>query len=172
MAAERGTLGALAPAVDHFCKVTASYCPGLFHCYGVPDLPRTNNDLEHFFGAARYRERRATGRKMAPPGTVVRGAVRLVTAVAADGGTLTADQLRPADPSAWRALRRQLDHRHAARRARLRFRRARRPTRRAESAAVGRAAGAYPSASGRDMLRAPSTSGALGVILWGIGETC
>src|SRR5258708_17930253 len=30
-----------------FCKVTASYWPGLFHCYDEPDLPRTNTDLEH-----------------------------------------------------------------------------------------------------------------------------
>jgi hypothetical protein len=123
MAAERDTLGALAPAVDHFRKVTDSYWPGLFHCYDAPDLPRTNNDLEHFFGAARYRERRATGRRMASPGTVVRGAVRLVTAVAASPDALGPDQLRPTDPAAWRALRRQLDHRHDARRAQLRFRR-------------------------------------------------
>jgi hypothetical protein len=27
-------------------KVTASYWPGLFHCYDDADLPRTNNDLE------------------------------------------------------------------------------------------------------------------------------
>jgi hypothetical protein len=123
MAAERDTLAALAPAIDHFRKVTASYWPGLFCCYDAPDLPRTNNDLEHFFGSARSRERRATGRKMASPGTVVRGAVRLVTAVAADGGAFTADQIQPADPAAWRALRRQLDDRHDARRAQLRFRR-------------------------------------------------
>ena len=77
----------------------------------------------NFFGSARYRERRATGRKMASPGTVVRGAVRLATAVAAGEGALTAEQTRPADPTAWRMLRRQLDRRHAARRAQLRFRR-------------------------------------------------
>ena len=53
MAAERERLAALAPAVDQFLKVTTSYGPGLFHGYDVPDLPRTNNDLEHFFGAAR-----------------------------------------------------------------------------------------------------------------------
>ena len=123
MAAERATLGALAPAVDVFRRVTDSYWPGLFHCYDVADLPRTNNDLEHFFGSARYRERRATGRKMASPDTVVRGAVRLVTAVAVGADALGPDQIRMADPIAWRALRRQLDHRHDARRAQLRFRR-------------------------------------------------
>lgn len=41
-----------------FRKVTASYFPGLFHCYDVAGLPRTNNDLEQYFGSARYHERR------------------------------------------------------------------------------------------------------------------
>jgi hypothetical protein len=46
MTTAQATLGDLAPVVDHFLKVTTSYEPGLFHCYDVPDLPRTNNDLE------------------------------------------------------------------------------------------------------------------------------
>ena len=47
-----GTLtGPLAAAKRHFLKVTASYGPGLFWCYDVPGLPRTNNALEQFFGA-------------------------------------------------------------------------------------------------------------------------
>ena len=41
--------GLLAPALVNFLKVTRSYWPGLFHCYEVPDLPRTNNDLEPTF---------------------------------------------------------------------------------------------------------------------------
>lgn len=39
---------ALTTMLITFRKVTASYWPGLFHCYDVPDLPRTNNDLEHY----------------------------------------------------------------------------------------------------------------------------
>ena len=50
-------------AISTFLKVTQSYWPGLFHCYDVADLPRTNNDLEHCFGAVRYSERRASGRR-------------------------------------------------------------------------------------------------------------
>src|SRR5262249_58759659 len=34
----------------HFVKVTQSYWPGLFACYGSADIPRTNNDLEHLLG--------------------------------------------------------------------------------------------------------------------------
>lgn len=123
MANQRDALGALAPAIDHFRKVTTSYWPGLFHCYDVPDLPRTNNDLEHFFGSARYHERRASGRKQASPTTVVRGAVRLVAAVATRLRPFPATELQLADPTTWWQLRQALSYRHEARRAQLRFRR-------------------------------------------------
>ena len=122
MAAGRDALGTLAPAADRFLKVTASYAAGLFHCYDMPDLPRTNNDLEHFFGAARYHERRATGRKGAAPGLVVRGAVRLVAAAATRRQRFDGAELQPADLAEWRALRRRLATRQAARCAQSRFR--------------------------------------------------
>jgi hypothetical protein len=116
--------GPLAPAAAHFAKVTASYWPGLFHCYDVADLPRTNNDLEQYFGAARHAERRATGRKSASPALVVRGAVRVVALLATHHQPpLTAAELRPRDLGAWQALRQQVDCRHDARRAQARFRR-------------------------------------------------
>jgi hypothetical protein len=115
--------GALAPAAAHFVKVTASYWPGLFPCYDVPDLPRTNNDLEQYFGAARHLERRATGRKGASPALVVRGAVRVVALLATRQHPLSAAELRPHDLGAWKALRRQVDARHHTRRAQARFRR-------------------------------------------------
>ena len=123
MARDQAQAGALAPAVAHFLKVTDSYWPGLFHCYEVPGLPRTNNDLEQYFGAARYHQRRASGRKSAAPATVVRGAVRVVASVAARLRDFRATDLRPATPDEWRALRRTLAYRHETRRAQLRFRR-------------------------------------------------
>ena len=123
MTARRDTLGPLAPALAHFLKVTASYRPGLFHCYDVPGLPRANNDLEHYFGSARYHERRATGRKGASPGLVVRGAVRVVAAVATRAQPVADADLRPVDLAAWRTLRQQLQTRQAARCAQRRFRR-------------------------------------------------
>jgi hypothetical protein len=122
MTAERAGLGALAPAVAQFLKVTASDGAQRFHCYEVPDLPRTNNDLEHWFAAARDHERRATGRLGASPGLVVRGAVRLVAAIAARSRTFADTDLCPADLAAWRALRGQLQTRQDARRAQRRFR--------------------------------------------------
>lgn len=123
MALQQDQIGSLAPAVTHFQKVTASYWPGLFHCYDVPDLPRTNNDLEQYFGAARHLERRATGRKSASPAVVVRGAVRVVAAVATRLQPFSAAELRPADHDAWRALRQQVETRHETRRQQARFRR-------------------------------------------------
>ncbi len=30
----------------HFSRVTHSYWRGLFHCYDLPEVPRTNNALE------------------------------------------------------------------------------------------------------------------------------
>jgi len=120
--AQQGTLGALAPAGDRFRTVTASYAPGLFHCYDVPHLPPTNNALEQYFGAVRYHERRATGRTGASPGLVVRGAVRVVAAVAARGQIFDEIALRPTDLTAWQALRQQLRTRQDARCAQRRFR--------------------------------------------------
>ena len=74
MQAQRGGRQTLQGAVWLFLKVTKSYWKGLFRCYRFPrTLPRTNNDLEHHFGIARYDERRASGRRNASPAMVVRG---------------------------------------------------------------------------------------------------
>jgi len=123
MTGGRGALEELGSAVAYFLKVTKSYWPGLFRCYETKDLPRTNNDLEQCFGSARYHERRATGRKGASPTMVVRGRVRLVAAVATRANPVSAEELRPKDPSQWRKLRDELEYRHEARREQLRFRR-------------------------------------------------
>jgi hypothetical protein len=123
MSRERASVGPLEPAIGHFLKVTKSYWRGLFHCYEFPDLPRTNNDLEQVFGSVRHHERRATGRKGASPGAVVRGAVRLLAAVATRLGSFGPAQLCPRDPEAVTRVRREVAQREEARRAQLRFRR-------------------------------------------------
>jgi hypothetical protein len=124
MARHAGGAGGLVGALGHFRKVTRSYWPGLFHCYDVPDLPRTNNDLEQLFGAHRYHERRCSGRKMASPGLVVRGSVRLPAAVATRlRGEVKGEDLTPSDPDAWRKLRAGLERRQAVRAQGRRFRR-------------------------------------------------
>ena len=123
MRRHRGRAGTLTPAVDHFLKVTRSYRPGLFHCYVVLGLPRTNNDLEQLFGSQRYHERRATGRKAASPAAVLRGEVRLIAATATRVRPPTARELGRVEHNAWRELRRRLDKRRHARTLRTRFRR-------------------------------------------------
>ena len=131
MRRHREDAGALAPAIDHFLKVTDSYAPGLFHCYAMDGLPPTDNDLEHVFGTARHHERRTTGRKVASAALVVRGAVRVVAAVATQQRQQRAQPFgeadlrlqRPADLARWRHLRTELAHRQAARGAQRRFRR-------------------------------------------------
>jgi hypothetical protein len=123
MARHRDRAGSLSEAIEHFGKVSRSYRPGLFHCYAVPDLPRTNNDLEHEFGSQRYHERRATGRKMASPAIVLRGEVRVIAATATRLHPPTADELGRVDRQRWRDLRRRLEPRRLARTLRTRFRR-------------------------------------------------
>lgn len=123
IARHRRAAGRLADEFAHFLKVTRSYWAGLFHCYETEGLPRTNNELEQFFGSYRYHERRCSGRKVACPGTVVRGSVRLVAAAATRLRPIEAAELAPTDREAWRQLRDSLDRRRAVRTLGRRFRR-------------------------------------------------
>jgi hypothetical protein len=122
IARHQGSCGRLQEAFTHFRKVTRSYWPGLFRCYDVVDLPRTNNDLEQFFGSYRYHERRASGRKVACPGTVVRGSVRLTAAAATRLRSIEVADLVPSDVQAWRDLRGAWEQRQAIRTLSRRFR--------------------------------------------------
>ena len=47
----------------HLDTVSRSYWPGLFHCYDVPGLPRTNNELESRFRDTSRHLLRTTGQK-------------------------------------------------------------------------------------------------------------
>jgi len=85
MRARWADAGPLAPAIDHFLKVTDSYAPGLFHSYAVDGLPLTGNDLEPVFG---------TGHKVASAALVMAG-----------GAKADLRLQRPADLARWRQLR-------------------------------------------------------------------
>jgi len=98
----------LASGVDHFLKVTCSYAPGLFHCYDIENLPRTNNDLEQLFGRWRHHQRRCTGRKVAPASVVVRGSVQIVAAIATQTRSFTAADLATVSITEWQAVRADL----------------------------------------------------------------
>ncbi len=122
MQEQKAEVGPLADAIEHFCHITDNFAAGLFHCYDVEGLPRTNNDLEHCFGVARVHERRATGRRGAIPGVVVRGSVRVITAVVTRKQSFSAEELRPRDYRRWRELRAHLQQCEETRRRQFRFR--------------------------------------------------
>jgi hypothetical protein len=123
MTRHQARAGSLTSAVDHFLKVSRSYWPGLFPCYSVPDLRRTNNDLEQFFGAHRYHERRTTGWKGASPALVLRGSVQLVAYAATRLRPFTGEELAPDQTQTWQELRQRLETRRQQRTHRRRFRR-------------------------------------------------
>ncbi len=95
---------------------------GISSCWTRWWQAKPNWELERCFGAVRYHERRATGRRGAIPGVVVRGAVRVLTALVCRAHPPTADDLPPADYAAWRQVRQQLAYREEARRRQSRFR--------------------------------------------------
>jgi hypothetical protein len=48
--------------VDHLVKLADSYWPGLFHAYDHPQIPRTSNGIEGFFGSIKRSRRSISGR--------------------------------------------------------------------------------------------------------------
>jgi len=115
--------GVLENSIVHFLKVTRSYWSGLFHCYAVDGLPRTNNDLEHVFGQLRHHQRRCSGRKVASASLVLRGSVVVVAALATQLKTFQPAELVPAALATWQQLRSQLAQHRLKRVKQLRFRR-------------------------------------------------
>jgi hypothetical protein len=122
MQRQQAALGPIGETIAHFCHITKNFAPGLFQCYDVAGLPCTNNALEECFGVARIHERRATGRRGAIPGVVVRGSVRVVAAVTSKRQLFSAEELQPRDYLRWRKLRAQLEQREECRRQQFRFR--------------------------------------------------
>jgi hypothetical protein len=115
--------GRLAPAVGHVLQVSRRYGPGLLHGSSVPELPRPKKDREQFCGASRSQERRATGRQVAAPAVVRRGAVRLVACAAPRLRPYTSAERAPDTVRAWQELRHTLETRRHQRTQRRRFRR-------------------------------------------------
>lgn len=109
MSVGKTKVGSLCEGIEHFLKITQSYWPGLFHCYSVDGLPRTNNDLEHVFGSFRHHQRRCTGQKKAPASLLVRGESRLIAALATKIKTFTGGDLVQLDWSAWRQKRSEME---------------------------------------------------------------
>lgn len=49
--------------IDHLVKVADSHWPGLFHTYDHPEISRTTNSIEGFFGSTKHSLRSTSGRK-------------------------------------------------------------------------------------------------------------
>ena len=123
MSDHKEQLGSLADSINHLLKITRNYWSGLFHCYRVENLPKTNNDLERVFGCFRHHTRRTTGRKKAPASLLIRGESRLIAAIVTQIKTFTATDLATADLVAWRKQRLQLELLREKRLQQRRFRR-------------------------------------------------
>lgn len=113
----------LEPGISHFLKITRSYWSGLFHCYEVEGLPRTNNDLEQAFGVLRHHQRRCTGRQVASSSLVIRGKVQLASAIATALYSFTAQDLAQVSVQTWQQLHSDLRQHQLTRIEQLRFRR-------------------------------------------------
>jgi hypothetical protein len=123
MSHEKNEAGTLESGITHFLKITRSYWSGLFYCYEVEGLPRTNNDLEQVFGVLRHHQRRCTGRKVAPSSLVIRGTVQLASAIATALHSFTAQGLAQVCVQTWQQLRSDLRQHQLNRIEQLRFRR-------------------------------------------------
>lgn len=123
MSDHKAQLGSLANSINHLLKITRSYWSGLFHCYRVENLPKTNNDLEQVFGSFRHHTRRTTGRKKASASLLIRGESRLMAAIVTRIKTFTATDLATANLVAWRKQRSQLQLLKEKRLQQRRFRR-------------------------------------------------
>jgi hypothetical protein len=95
----------LHPALAHLATVLRRLGAGLYHCYDVPDLPRTDNGLEQFYRRVKGCERRITGHRRSDR-FVMRVGTCAVYAVAADRGEAALlRQIARVPAAAWRAER-------------------------------------------------------------------
>jgi hypothetical protein len=76
--------GWLRGPAEHLRTVLLRLGDHLYHCYDVPGLPRTNNDLEQFYRRVKAAERRITGHRRSDA-FVVRVGGFAVYAIAASG---------------------------------------------------------------------------------------
>ncbi len=101
--------GELSEYIEHFRKITASYFSGLFHCYWLDGLPRTNNNLEQMFASFRHHQRRSTGLKKALSSTVISGSSKIVAAIATKLKTFSALDLAAIDKHKWQQKRQEIE---------------------------------------------------------------
>lgn len=72
------------PPLAHLVLVLRRLGEDLYHCYDVPGLPRTNNDLEHFYRQVKAQERRTTGHRRSDAFVVRVGGFAVYATAASD----------------------------------------------------------------------------------------
>ena len=109
--------------MEHLVAVLRRLGPGLYRCYDVPGLPRTDNALEQFHRRVKSAQRRITGRKRTAASVVGLGGGAVYATAAAPPRAALLLQLAGVPAAHWRQERvtlRATQHRQAERR---RFRR-------------------------------------------------
>ena len=92
--------------VEHLVIVLRRLGHGLYHCYDVPGLPRTDNALEQFYRRVKAEQRRITGRKRSDAFVVrVGGFAVYATAASGDSEAALLDQLAAVPAAEWQRER-------------------------------------------------------------------
>jgi hypothetical protein len=92
--------------VEHLVTVLRRLGEGLYHCYDVPGLPRTDNDLEQFYRRVKTLQRRITGHKRSDTFVVrVGGFAVYATAARHTSESALLRQLAAVPAEAWQAER-------------------------------------------------------------------
>jgi hypothetical protein len=96
----------LRQAIAHLVVVLRRLGHGLYHCYDVPGLPRTDNDLEQFYRRVKSGQRRITGHKRSDAFVVrVGGFAVYATAVGGDAEAAVLPHLAAVPAAAWQQQR-------------------------------------------------------------------
>ena len=113
----------LHPAVEHLSTVLRRLGDGLYHCYDVTDLPRTNNDLEQFYRHVKTNQRRITGHKRSDSFVVrVGGFAVYAVAACSDSEAAVLRQVASVPAEAWQHERAALRTIHQRQTTMRRFR--------------------------------------------------
>ncbi len=106
-ACQTGAIAAwLRPKLEHVVTVLHRLGTGLYHCYDVPGLPRTDNDLEQFYRRLKAQERRITGHRRSDSFVVRVGGFAVYAAATSDESEATIRQALAMVPApAWQQAR-------------------------------------------------------------------
>lgn len=96
----------LRPKLEDLVTVLRRLGVGLYHCYDVPGLPRTDNDLEQFYRRLKAQERRITGHRRSDRFVVRVGGFAAYAVASSDEPEGTVLQMLAAVPAgAWQQER-------------------------------------------------------------------